>query len=206
MMLTMRCNVGADWFLPAMFLACALYYLYIRFPGKAVWGAAGTVLYFLLHFAPDGHVWRLLFRGVLGFSFMLAGNLLKKPLSDFSWWKFGGAFLLTAAASAAFLKFSLDNSFYSGALRSPLLYLISGICGTYFVMGIAKWVPWKWPAQIGENALTIMGTHQLIHPWPQQPPLGHWRISAHCRGRGCADPRHKSLLPGAGREEKKGDI
>lgn len=162
LMLTMRCNVGADWFLPAMFLACALYYLYIRFPRKAVWGAAGTVLYFLLHFAPDGHVWRLLFRGVLGFSFMLAGNLLKKPLSDFSWWKFGGAFLLTAAASAAFLKFSLDNSFYSGALRSPLLYLISGICGTYFVMGIVKWVPWKWPAQIGENALTIMGTHQLI--------------------------------------------
>lgn len=29
LMLTMRCNVGADWFLPAMFLACALYYLSI---------------------------------------------------------------------------------------------------------------------------------------------------------------------------------
>ena len=34
LMLTMRCNVSADWFLPAMFLACVLYYLYIRFPRK----------------------------------------------------------------------------------------------------------------------------------------------------------------------------
>lgn len=165
LMLTMRCNVGADWFLSAMFLACALYYLYIHFPRKIAWGVGSTVLLLGLQLfvsAGRGH-WRILvFRGILGFVFMLAGNLLKKPLSDFNWWKIGGAFLLTAAASAAFLKFSLDNSFYSGSLRSPLLYLISGICGTYFVMGIAKWIPWKWPAQIGENALTIMGTHQLV--------------------------------------------
>lgn len=44
LMLTMRCNVGADWFLPAMFLACALYYLYIHFPRKIAWGVGSTVL------------------------------------------------------------------------------------------------------------------------------------------------------------------
>lgn len=44
LMLTMRCNVGADWFLPAMFLACALYYLYIHFPRKIAWGVGGAVL------------------------------------------------------------------------------------------------------------------------------------------------------------------
>ena len=44
LMLTVRCNVGADWFLPAMFLACALYYLYIRFPHKILWGVGGAVL------------------------------------------------------------------------------------------------------------------------------------------------------------------
>ena len=47
-----------------------------------------------------GH-WRvLLFRGVLGFVFMLTGNLLKKPLTEFKWWKIVCAFLLTAATSA----------------------------------------------------------------------------------------------------------
>ena len=42
LMLTLRCNVGADWFLPAMFLACALYYLSIRFPNDRLWGAAAA--------------------------------------------------------------------------------------------------------------------------------------------------------------------
>ena len=44
LMLTIRCNVGADWFLPAMFLACALYYLYIRFPRRIAWGVGGAAL------------------------------------------------------------------------------------------------------------------------------------------------------------------
>lgn len=165
LMLTMRCNVGADWFCRRCFWRahCIISIFTFRAKLHGAW-AARCCCWDCNYLCPrgGGH-WRILvFRGILGFVFMLAGNLLKKPLSDFNWWKIGGAFLLTAAASAAFLKFSLDNSFYSGTLRSPLLYLISGICGTYFVMGIAKWIPWKWPAQIGENALTIMGTHQLV--------------------------------------------
>ena len=109
----------------------------------------------------------LLFRGILGFVFMLAGNLLKKQLMAFSWPKIGGAFFLTAAAAAVCFKFSLGNSFYDGVLRSPLLYLVSGVCGTYFVLGLADRIPWKWPSRIGENALTVMGTHQLVlYPIP----------------------------------------
>lgn len=104
----------------------------------------------------------LLFRGILGFVFMLAGNLLKKPLTEFKWWKIICSFLLTAATSAIYLKFSLGNSFYDAVLRTPVLYLISGVCGLYFVMGFARLIPWKWPTKIGENALTIMGTHQLV--------------------------------------------
>lgn len=104
----------------------------------------------------------LLFRGILGFVFMLAGNLLKKPLAEFKWCKIVTAFLITMVTSAIYLKFSLGNSFYDAVLRTPVLYLISGVCGLYFVMGIAHLIPWKWPTKIGENALTIMGTHQLV--------------------------------------------
>jgi len=99
LMLTMHCNVSADWFLPAMFLACVLYYLYIRFPRKIAWGVGGTVLLLGLRFLMStrgGHLQALLFRGILGFVFMLAGNLLKKQLMAFSWPKIGGAFFLTA--------------------------------------------------------------------------------------------------------------
>ena len=165
LMLTMRCNVSADWFLPGMFLACVLYYLSIRFPRKIAWGVGGTVLLLGLRFlmsAKGGHLQVLLFRGILGFVFMLAGNLLKKPLAEFKWCKIVTAFLITVVTSAIYLKFSLGNSFYDAVLRTPVLYLISGVCGLYFVMGIAHLIPWKWPTKIGENALTIMGTHQLV--------------------------------------------
>jgi len=161
----MRCNVGADWFLPTMFLACALYYLYIRFPRRIVWGVGGAALLLGLRFlmsAGAGYWQVLLFRGVLGFVFMLAGNLLKKPLTEFKWWKIVTAFLITVVTSAIYLKFSLRNSFYDAVLRTPVLYLISGVCVLYFVMGFAQLIPWKWPTKIGENALTIMGTHQLV--------------------------------------------
>lgn len=164
LMLIMRCNVGADWFLPAMFLACALYYLYMRFPRKIAWGVGGVALLLGLRLlmSTGGHLRVLLFRGILGFVFMLAGKLLKKPLTEFKWWKTVCAFLLTAATSAIYLKSSLGNSFNDAVLRTPVLYLISGVCGLYFVMGIARLIPWKWPTKIGENALTIMGTHQLV--------------------------------------------
>lgn len=165
LMLTMRCNVSADWFLPAMFLACVLYYLYIRFPRKIAWGVGGTVLLLGLRFlmsTKGGHLQALLFRGILGFVFMLSGNLLKKPLTEFKWCKIVTAFLITVVTSVIYLKFSLGNSFYDAVLRTPALYLISGVCGLYFVMGIARLISWKWPTKIGENALTIMGTHQLV--------------------------------------------
>lgn len=145
-----------------MFAACALYCLYIRFPKKLAWGIGGGLLCIALRFMPAGHVPTLIFRGALGFVFMLAGNLLNKPLTEFKTWKICVAFALTAAAAAMYLKLSINNSFFSGKLDNPVLYLVSGICGTYFVMGIARLIPWKWVGCIGQNALTIMGTHQLV--------------------------------------------
>lgn len=162
LMATVRCNVGANWFLPAMFLAAMIYYLYILYPNKAVWSIISVLLLAVLPHLPEGHVWVLLFRGVLGFVFMFAGSLLKEYLTKFTWWKVGAAFLLAAASSAVCFRFSLGSSFYDGTLKGPLLYLISGICGAYFVMGIARVLNCRALSLVGENALTIMGTHQLV--------------------------------------------
>ena len=162
LMATMRCNVGADWFLPAMFLAGIIYFLYIKWPNKIFWGIVAAVCFFTLPFLPKGHWWRLLFRGLLGFVFMVAGNLLKNFLADFKSWKIIGAFFLTAASAAVCFKFSLANDFYGGVLQSPILFIISGICGLYFVMGFARLFHMRWLAWIGENSLAIMGTHQLV--------------------------------------------
>ena len=86
----------------------------------------------------------------------------RDKLTDFKPAKIAAAFVITAAVAAVYMKFSLGNSFFDGVLRSPVLFLISGICGLYFVLGVSSYVPWKWPGAVGQNALTIMGTHQLL--------------------------------------------
>lgn len=138
---------------------------------------------------------------------MLAGNLLKKPLAEFKWCKIVTAFLITVVTSVIYLKFSLGNSFYDAVLRTPVLYIISGVCGLYFVMGIAQLISWKWPAKIGENALTIMGTHQLgavYRSGKQQPALdARCNLPDHRRRSG-SDSRCEPRLPSAGWEKKKG--
>ncbi len=56
LMATVRCNVGANWFLPAMFLAAMIYYLYILYPNKAVWSIISVLLLAVLPHLPEGHV------------------------------------------------------------------------------------------------------------------------------------------------------
>lgn len=83
-MVTLRCNVGADWFLPALFLANLFFWLYVRCPGKYKWVPALVLSFSIPVFLPNGHGWNLLFRGILGFGFMMVGALLKKTLPAIS--------------------------------------------------------------------------------------------------------------------------
>ena len=39
---------------------------------------------------------------------------------------------------------------------------LPGVCGLCVVLGIARLLSWQWPTKIGETALTLMGTHQLV--------------------------------------------
>lgn len=161
-MVTLRCNVGADWFLPAMLLANVLFWLYARCPGRYRWIPALIVAFTVPPLFPAGHGWGLLFRGVLGFGFMLLGQLLRQQLTRIKPMRVMAAFLLMAAASAAGLKLGLGNDFYGCALDSPLLFIVSGVCGTYVVLALAQYMDWRWLRVIGTSSLTIMGTHQLV--------------------------------------------
>ena len=162
LMVTFRCNVGANWYLPALFLANLFYFGYVRCPGKYKWVPACLISLIGVRFLPAGHWWGLLFRGILGFGFLLVGNLLKKQLTQVNPWKALAAFGLTAVSSGICFKLDLDNGFYSCALEAPVLFLISGVCGLYFILAIARCLHMKWLRFIGENTLVIMGTHQLV--------------------------------------------
>lgn len=209
LMLTLRCNVGADWFLPAMFLACALYCLYIRFPNRIVWSVIGAVLCVSLRFVPDGYLWTLLFRGALGFVFMLAGNLLKKPFSEYKWWKIACAFLLTAVSAGICFKFSLDNSFLQRNARGSCLVFHKRRMRLVFCNGSGTSAARE---VAGEDRRERADHHgnapacAVYHPRKQQSALGTRYVLPDCRRGSGADPHDKPVLPSVGGEKKKGDL
>ena len=53
-LVTVRCNVGADWFLPAMFLGGLLFMVYVRHPSR-IYGVVSVALCFLLPIGMSGH-------------------------------------------------------------------------------------------------------------------------------------------------------
>lgn len=162
LMLTFRCNVGADWYLLALFLANILYWLYARCPRKYKWIPAILLSFGIPCILPNGHGWNILFRAVLGFGFMAVGELLKQQLTQFKLYKCIAAFFVTAVTAAIALKFNLGNDFFSCTLRCPPLFLIGGVCGLYFILGLARLTDSKPLTYVGKNTLVIMGTHQLV--------------------------------------------
>lgn len=161
-MITFRCNVGADWYLPALFLANLFFWIYARCRWKYKWIPAVLLSIVLRQLLPNAHGWNLLLRGLLGFGFLVTGMLLKKQLTQFNLWKSVAAMGLTVLSAALAFKLGLGNDFYQCILESPLLFWISGVCGLHSVLAVARLLPWKWLGKVGENTLTIMGTHQLV--------------------------------------------
>lgn len=160
-MITLRCNVGADWFLPAMFLATLFYNASVKFPNRFIWSVAAAASFFCTWFLPNGHWWNALSRGLLGFGFIFLGNRAKEYLS-YDKPEYGiVAFLLTGILSALSLKF-YSNSFYDCVVENPPLFAVCGLTGLYFVFSLSRMFNWKWLQVIGENTLPIMGTHQLV--------------------------------------------
>lgn len=166
-LLTFRCNIGADWFLPAMFVAQCICFFYIKHPNQVGWTAAVILCFLCTWYMPGGHWWQVLCRGMLGFGFIFLGNTFKKMLNYEPAQKYqtylvtGGAFFLTAACAAFCFKFG-GNDFYLCVVNNPLLFVIGGLSGTYFIIGVSRMVQFKWLRWIGENSLIIMGTHQLV--------------------------------------------
>ena len=160
-MLTFRCNVGADWFLPAMFLANVFYFVAVKYPNRYVWPFIAVACFFCTWILPGGHWWAVLCRGLLGFGFIFLGNWTKKWLTADKPTYAVAAFFLTAVFSALSLKY-YSNDFFECVVENPPLFAACGLTGLYFVLSVSRRIHWRWLRLIGENTLPIMGTHQLV--------------------------------------------
>lgn len=163
-MLTIRCNIGADWFLPALFMGSLLFLIYVKHPNR-IYGIISVIVSFLLPMIMSGsQLTIVLGRGLLAYGFIMIGNLGKSFFQSEKAKKLLhmiGALLITGFVAQIGLKW-YGNDFYSCTIENPLTFVIGGISGTYLILGISRYFNSNLISGLGKHTLIIMGTHQLV--------------------------------------------
>lgn len=161
---TMRCNVGADWFLPAMFLGSLLFWGYVK-QSNYLYGVLSTVVCFLLPMVMNSNQLLIVVgRGLLAYAFMMCGCMLKSMFlsekTKSAAWMIS-SLVVTAVVAIVSLKYG-GNDFYSCTVRNPLALWVGGMSGTVLIIGFSRILQCKiFTNYIGNHTLSIMGTHQL---------------------------------------------
>lgn len=163
-MITIRCNVGADWFLPAMFIGSLLFIIYVKHTNR-IYGIVSTVACFVFPmFMSGSQIAVVLGRGMLAYGFIMIGNLAKnlfvsEKSKSILW--LGVSLFATGITAIISLKFG-GNDFYTCTINNPVTLVIGGVSGTLLVLGVSRILQCEVITVIGKHTLTIMGTHQLV--------------------------------------------
>lgn len=163
-LLTVRCNVGADWFLPALFMGNLLCTFWGSRQKRFVRIASVCLCILLPMVLPDHQFCTVVGRGLLAYSFIMIGVLFR----DFfvseeipGWGRIVLSLLVTGICSVVNLKWG-GNDFYGGTVNNPVTLVLAGISGTYLVLALARRIAHPILSKTGEQSLVIMGTHQLV--------------------------------------------
>lgn len=163
-LITIRCNIGGDWFLPAMFLGSLLLMVYMKHSNK-IFAVFSIVFCFVLSMTMSGSQFFIVVgRGLLAYGFIMIGNLLKshflsKTIKNLLY--IGLSLLITVFSAVIGLKWG-GNDFYTCSITNPLICAIGGISGTVLILEISRIRRFKIITNyIGKHTLSIMGTHQL---------------------------------------------
>ena len=163
-MVTIRCNVGADWFLPAIFMGSLLYLIYVKFT-NCVWCVVSVLLSFILPMLMNkNQVLIIVGRSLLAYGFIMIGHAGRKLFQSEKTKSILNiilAFAITGIVAVISLKWG-GNDFYTCIIRNPVFFVIGGISGTSLILGISRLFQCKVFSCIGQHTLTIMGTHQLF--------------------------------------------
>lgn len=158
-MLTLHCNQGADWFLPTLFVAEVVMWLFIRFNWYRYNYIAVLLFLGIGFWIPEpSYLVGVLRRICIAVAFLMIGVLLKKVLTHTDTNK---AFVfLCVALVVSYLNGCVDLSIRQ--FHNPALYLLGAVLGTYFILNMSEKMDNKWIRYAGRNSLIIMGTHQSV--------------------------------------------
>lgn len=161
-MLTIRCQIGADWFLPTLFGAEALCFLCGKFVPRKLHMLLCLLGFVLAFYLPEWNYAAAVLRRILAaYGFLSVGFLFKPRFSA----KSIPGLLLSAAALLAIARCNGVADLSIRQFGNPVLYIAGSIAGAYFVLSLARQLSGKVSellAKIGRNSLPIMGTHQHI--------------------------------------------
>lgn len=163
-MITVRCNVGADWFLMALFMGNLLANLCRKWDNPWIQWATVLASLAVVTLLPSGQWGVVLNRGLMAYGFIMIGALLKKWLTNvetYNWKIWLGVFLITALCSMVNLKFG-GNNYYGGNIGNVVTLILAGVCGAYMILVLSYHTKGNVWSKIGQESLTIMGTHQLV--------------------------------------------
>ena len=160
--LSQNVYVGADWYLPTLFCGEIILFLcckYLNRIANIIIAIAGIIVVSLGQDYISGQILFITKRIILCASILLIGYharsifLAKKA----SW--------CTAGVSVVWLVCSQLNRtifLHASIIGNVFLFLLAGLCGTYFILGLAEKVHVNLVKWLGTNTLPIMGTHQNI--------------------------------------------
>lgn len=163
-MLVVKCNVGADWFLIAMFIGSILFLPYVKLPNKYYGIASIIVAFSLAILMSENQLTIVIGRGLVAYGFIMLGNMAKELFCSETVKKVPCVimtFFVTVAVALISVKWA-GNDLYTCDIANPATLVIGGISGTLMVLGTSQIISSKFITAVGKQTLIIMGTHQLV--------------------------------------------
>lgn len=162
--LLIYCNAGATWFLPTLFMANVLEYVYLKLRNECkVLSHIVLLLSCIIPFCvPKTHLFIVLSRSILGFLFIVAGtDVVRKIYKHFEKdgsqkkWIIALSVCIVAIIAAWNGKVGMNLCEYN----NPFLYLIGAISGSVFIILVSQLMHCTFLRLLGKYSLVIMGTH-----------------------------------------------
>lgn len=108
---------------------------------------------------PFGYLYKLFVRSAFAVGLMFLGSMLYRFKEHFQDYRL---LVIALAASLIISYFNSNTSAFEMKYGNPVLYVLSAIAGTLFVLCLSTHIKSRFLTFYGENSLIPMGTHELI--------------------------------------------
>ena len=160
--LTIHCNVSANWFISALFIGEIFLYFFLKYYRSMYRYFVWIPFLIIPRYYPFSTHWINVFvRGMIAFTFMLVGYYLKDYYkNDVN--KRWDVIVLSVVLTYIIAMLNGQIDFWGSRVGNPILCLIGGLIGAYWVIGLSKNIKSKLLVFIGQNTMTMMGTHMIV--------------------------------------------